>query len=188
MNFNLSETGSILVNNEILKAKFTCDLQKCKGACCTMESEYGAPVTENEIEIIKKNLDIIYKYLPAKNVDIIKKSGFSETKEGELLIKSIENRDCVFVYYENDIAKCGIEKAYLNKELDFQKPISCHLFPIRVADFGGPVLRYEKYNECLPAVELGKQTQLTVAEFCKDALIRAYGQEWYDELITGLEK
>lgn len=186
MNLNLTETGSVLVSNEILKSKFTCDLHKCKGACCTMESEYGAPVTENEIEIINDNLEIIFKYIPENSRNAIIKSGFSERKEGELMIRSIKKKDCVFVYYEADIAKCGIEKAYFDGKIDFRKPISCHLFPIRVTEFGGPVLRYEKYNECLPAIELGLKTQLTVAEFCKDALIRAYGKEWYDELIEGL--
>ncbi len=187
MKLDLSETGSVLVNNEILQAKFTCDLLKCKGACCTMESEYGAPITENEIEIIEENLDIIFEYLSDGNKESIEKNGFSEIKEGELLIKSIDNKDCVFSYYEGDVAKCGIEKAYFDERIDFRKPISCHLFPIRVADFGGPVLRYEKYSECLPAIELGEKTGLTVAEFCKDALVRAYGEEWYNELIKGLE-
>ncbi len=152
-----------------------------------MESEFGAPVFEAETAIIDRQLDTIKKYLPKRNVEEIVKKGFSEIKDGELLIRSIDNRDCVFSYYEGTVAKCGIEKAYFDGKVDFRKPISCHLFPIRISDFGGPVLRYEKYDDCLPAVKRGANTGLTVAEFCKDALIRAFGTEWYDELMNNPE-
>lgn len=185
---NIISAGSVVVNKEILTEKFTCDLSKCKGACCTMESEFGAPITESEIEIVNKYLDIIKDYLPQRSRDIISKEPFHEKKHGELLIKSIDNKDCVFVYHDNGIAKCGIEKAYFDGKIDFRKPVSCHLFPIRVEDFGGPVLRYERYAECEPAVELGKETQISVLEFCKDALIRAYGEEWYNKLLKTTEQ
>ncbi len=97
------------------------------------------------------------------------------------LLKSINNRACVFVYYDNEIAKCAIEKAYLDGKTDFKKPISCHLFPIRVSDFGGDVLRFEHMNECQPAIELGKKENTTVAEFCEEPLNRLYGKEWYSQ-------
>jgi len=183
MNFNLIEIDGVLVNKDILSVKFTCDLSKCKGACCTLESEYGAPVTEEEIKRIDEILDIIWEDLPETSRWIIEKEGFYEIKGGELLLRSVENKDCVFVYRENGIAKCAIEKAFLEGKLDFRKPISCHLFPIRVTNFGGDVLRYEEYSECAPALELGKKTNLSVGQFCKDALVRAYGEEWYDKLI-----
>lgn len=185
---NIKSAGAVVVNKEILEEKFTCDLQKCKGACCTMESEYGAPIKEEEIEIITRYLNIIEEYIPQKAKNIISSESFYENKFGELMIRSINNRECVFAYYEGEIAKCGIEKAYFDGKLDFRKPISCHLFPIRAADFGGPILRYERYAECKPAVDLGKKTGITVAEFCKEALEREYGEEWYDKLMNKTEE
>jgi hypothetical protein len=94
----------------------------------------------------------------------------------------VNNRACVFVYYDGDIAKCGIEKAYREGKVDFIKPVSCHLFPIRITDFGGPVVRYEKFSECKPARKLGEKTNLTVAEFCSDALKRIFGSQWVTKL------
>ncbi|MCF8240644.1 MAG: DUF3109 family protein [Melioribacteraceae bacterium] len=175
------EMDEFIINREIVESKFTCDLEKCKGACCTMKSDFGAPVEKPEITIIDEYLPEIKKYLPEISSRIIEKEGFWENKSDLLLIKSVDKRDCVFVYYEGDIAKCAIEKAYFNGEIDFRKPISCHLFPIRVEDFGGRVLRYERYNECSPAVEKGEQTNLTVAEFCDDSLKRLFGIEKHQE-------
>lgn len=120
--------------------------------------------------------------LPERNRDSIKKDGFFEQKSGELLTRSIDNKDCVFVYYDNNIAKCAIEKAFFEGKIDFRKPISCHLFPIRISQFGGDIVRYEKFFECAPALKLGEEKQITVAEFCKDSLERLYGKEWYKSL------
>lgn len=168
-----------IVRREIFETGFQCDLSKCKGACCTMESQYGAPVTEEEISIIDKYLPEIKPFIPQKHIEEIEEKGFWENKEDSLMLKSINNRECVFVYYEEDIAKCGIEKAYYAGKIDFKKPISCHLFPIRISDFGGDVLRYEKMKECEPAVEKGRLNKMTVAEFCRESLVRLYGLKWY---------
>jgi Fe-S-cluster containining protein len=162
--------------------KFTCNLDKCKGACCTLESEYGAPLKEEEIEQIDKYLPIILEKLPENHVKAIKEEGFWEQKEGDLLTKSIDDKACVFVYFDNGIAKCGIEKTFFEGKIDFQKPISCHLFPIRITELGGDILRYEKFSECSHALEEGEKTGLTIAEFCKDSLTRRYGTAWYSKL------
>ena len=184
MRSDFIEIEDIIVNKDIFETKFSCDLQACKGACCTMPSEYGAPIIQQEIEIIGGILDTICEYLPSKSAEQIKKSGFWEEKNDALMVKSVSNRDCVFAYFEGDIAKCAIEKAYFENKVDFRKPISCHLFPIRVNDFGGHVLKYEEYKECAPALKRGKETNLTVLEFCKDALIRAYGEQFYESLVN----
>lgn len=178
MDKDFIEIDDVIINNEIFDTKFTCDLDKCKGACCTMESEYGAPVTREEIAKIEEIYDVVKKYLPKRHVMEIEEKGFWYEKFGELMISSVNNRECVFVYYDGDIAKCGIEKACRNGEVDFLKPISCHLFPVRVSNFGGPVLRYEEYSECEPALRKGKKTGLNIANFCKEALGRAFGDEW----------
>ncbi len=179
MNVDFVEIDNIAVGSEIFENTFTCDLGKCKGACCTMESEFGAPITKEEIEIITKIYPIVKDYLPKTSIKEIEKNGFWIEKHGELMTRSIDKRDCVFVTYEGDIAKCGIEKAFREGKVDFPKPVSCHLFPIRVSNFGGPVLRYEKYGDCSPAVEKGKRTKISIFDFCREALERAFGKEWF---------
>ena len=181
MDLDFTEIDDIAVNNEIFKNNFTCDLAKCKGACCTMESQFGAPITKEEIEKIEKILPVVKEYLPKAHVKEIEKNGFWVEKYGDLMTRSIKNRDCVFVTYDGDIAKCGIEKAFRDGKIDFIKPLSCHLFPIRVSHFGGAVLRYEKYSDCIPAVELGEKTKIKIIDFCRDALERAFGKEWYNK-------
>ena len=176
--------NDVLVRDEIVEIPFSCDLKKCKGACCTLESELGAPVIKEEVEVIEKILPIIKSYLSKTNIDEIEESGFYEIKDGELMITSVNNRECVFAFYENGIAKCAIERAYFDGKVEFRKPISCHLFPIRVSDFSGDVLRYEKFSECAPALEKGKEDNTVIAEFCKDSLIRLYGEEWYTKLMN----
>ena len=181
MDKQILPVGNILVRKEIAQKPFKCDLLKCKGACCTFESHYGAPVTWDEIERIKDILPTVIGYIPKAHRDVINEEGFYDIKKDEPLLKSFQYKACVFVYYENEIAKCVIEKAYINGRTDFKKPISCHLFPIRVSDFGGDVLRYEHLDECQPAIELGKKENTTVAEFCEEPLNRLYGEEWYSQ-------
>lgn len=181
MDIDFIEIDSILVNTEIMETNFVCDLSKCKGACCTMESRYGAPLTEDEVEIINKYLPVIKEYLPIEHIREIEKNGFWFRIYDEIMTRSLNNRACVFVTYEGDIAKCGIEKAYRDGKIDFIKPLSCHLFPIRISNFGGPVLRFEKYSECSPALEKGKKSLTKIFDFCRNALERAYGKDWFSK-------
>ena len=176
--------NDVLVRDEIVEIPFSCDLKKCKGACCTLDSELGAPIKKEEVEEIENILPIVREYLDKRNNKEIENRGFYEIKDGELLINSINNKDCVFSYWQNDVAKCAIERAYFDGKIQYRKPISCHLFPIRVSDFGGDVLRYEKFSECAPALENGKRDNVTIAEFCKDSLIRLYGEQWYNKLMN----
>jgi hypothetical protein len=179
---SLLHIDNITVRQEILETAFTCDLAECKGACCTLESQYGAPLEKNEIKIIEDILPEIITFLPEEKRMEIELNGFWEEKHSSLMIKSIDNRDCVFSYYENGIARCAIEKLYKEGVINFQKPISCHLFPIRISNFGGGVLRYEKFKECDPALENGKKLNKCIAEFCKDSLTRLYGTDWFEKL------
>ena len=188
MNPEFIEIDDVYINAEIVETDFTCDLSKCKGACCTMESEYGAPITQNEIEEIDKVLPVVREYLPQKHVQEIEKNGFWIKKDNELMTRSLNNRACVFVTYDGDIAKCGIEKAYREGKIDFIKPVSCHLFPIRISNFGGPVLRYEKYSECSPALEKGKSTRIKIIDFCRDALERRFGKSFFKRTKEGITK
>ena len=179
---NIIRVEDVLIRTEITEKNFACDLEKCKGACCTLESEYGAPLLEEEVEKIDKILNIISEYIPENHKEKIKKDGFYEVKDGELMTNSVDKKACVFVYYENDIAKCGIERAFLDGKIDFRKPISCHLFPIRVSKFGGDVLRYEKFSQCSPALEKGEKQNIKLVNFCENSLKRLYGNKWYSTL------
>ncbi|MDO8549873.1 MAG: DUF3109 family protein [Ignavibacteria bacterium] len=183
MNVNkILQIDNILVGKEIAKIKFACDLKKCKGACCTLDSEYGASLMHEELELIENVLDRVKEYLPEKHRSEIEIKGFYERKDNELMTRSFNNKACVFVYYENDVAKCGIEKAFLDGKTDFRKPISCHLFPLRISEFGGDVLRFEKFNECSPALEKGEEEEINFIDFLKESLIRKYGNNWYLKL------
>lgn len=173
----------ISVSNDLHKIKFTCNLEKCKGACCTMESQYGAPIHESEIKVIEDLLPIVMDYIPKKSQEEIKKNGFWEVKEELHMIRSVDNKDCVFVYHDNSIAKCAIEKAYYEGKVDYIKPISCHLFPIRISDFGGPILRFEEYDECKGALIKGLETNLSVAQFCDIPIERAFGKDFKNKIL-----
>lgn len=179
---NVLQIDNVTIRQEVLETPFSCDLDKCKGACCTLESQYGAPLMNYEITTIENNLTEVLNNVSEKNREEIELNGFWEKIEETIMLRSIGHKDCVFSYYENGIARCGIEKTFFDGKINFQKPISCHLFPIRISDFGGDVLRYEKFKECEYAVENGRKLSITIAEFCKDSLTRLYGKGWFEKL------
>ncbi len=173
---------NILVSDEIFTTKFSCELSECKGACCTFPGEYGAPVLDEEVAIIEDCLSVAFEYLPQKSIAIIKEKGFIEGSKGDFSTACIDKKDCVFVYYDSDIAKCALERAYFDGKIKFRKPLSCHLFPIRISDFGGDYLYYDEFTECKTALIHGEAKNTYIFENVKDALIRAYGTKWYNLL------
>jgi len=178
---------NILVSEEILTTKFNCNLSECKGACCTFPGGYGAPILDEEIAMIEDCLSVAFEYLSPKSVTVIKEKGFVEGKEGNFSTVCIDKKDCVFVYYDGDIAKCALEKAYFDGKIKFRKPLSCHLFPVRVSNFSGDYLYYDEFSECKSALELGVSENIHIFENIKDAFIRAYGNDWYN-LLTDYAK
>jgi hypothetical protein len=178
----LINIDSILLNDDIVTSKFCCDLSECKGVCCCLIGGRGAPINDDESEILKEVYKKIEDTLSPAAIEVIKKEGLYEGTSGELYITCIKDRDCIFVYHENKIAKCLIEKAFNEWKISWRKPISCHLYPIRINYFGGDVLKYSKIPECKPAVKNGKEKNIFMIEFLKEPLIRKYGQKWYDEL------
>lgn len=180
--------NDILVDEKIAETHFSCDLTKCKGACCTSPGEYGAPVLEEEIKVIQESLAAAMEYLSPESIAVIEKDGFVKGGDDEYHTVCIDDKDCVFVYYSGDIALCSLEKAFLDGKTKFRKPVSCHLFPIRVTDFGGKYLYYEKIKECNPALENGKKHNLKIFESVKDAVVRSQGQKWYDEYVRQISE
>lgn len=170
------------IDDRIFTGKFFCDLKLCKGGCCTIRSQLGAPLNENEVEIIRSILGKIEKYIAETNLQVIREKDFY-FKDGEkIYLNNVNDEDCVFSYIAEGIAKCAFEKAYKQGEIDFKKPISCELFPIRVYGDESNVLRYEKMSECEDAVAKGIEENTSVFEFVKEALERAYGKEFYNNL------
>jgi hypothetical protein len=177
-----------VADQALATTKFACDLGACKGACCTMPGGRGAPLADGEVEQIIAAIPAALPYLPERNRSVIAARGAVEGAPGDYATVCIDHRDCVFVYYEGEVAKCGIERAFFNGETDFRKPISCHLFPIRVNDlFDGVYLRYEKIDECRPALVNGREKGIPLYKFLKDALTRAFGAEFYAELVATIE-
>jgi hypothetical protein len=173
-----------IIDERIAYIKFKCDLESCKGACCTLPGGRGAPLEDDEIAEIQKAIPVIKKYLTEKQIEEIRLNDGVEGCPKNYATSCIDNKDCVFVIYEEGIAKCAFEKAYFNSEIKWRKPISCHLFPIRISEFGGDVVRYEKISECKPAIAKGKTNDELLSDFLREALTRKYGQKWYEEFSS----
>jgi hypothetical protein len=173
-----------ILSEELFDKKFTCNLEKCKGACC-VEGDRGAPLNKDELEIIANLLPKIKPYMNpdfAKDVD---KKGFYEIDvDGEPVTTCQPSGECNFVVYDKEgITQCAIELANNDKVIDYKKPISCHLYPIRLQKYKAfTAVNYSQWDICKPACTLGEELSMPVYKFTKDALIRKFGQEWYNEV------
>ena len=123
------QIGNTLISLDIIEQKFKCNLNICKGACC-LHGDSGAPLEENEKEILRNVFSKIKSYLPKKNFHVLKKSGlYYKDKEGDWVTTLVDGKQCAYSFLENGIYLCAIEKAYLDKKIGFKKPLSCHLYP-----------------------------------------------------------
>ena len=172
-----------IISQEIFDQQFVCDLNACKGACC-IEGDSGAPLLKNEAQELEKFYPIIKKYLSSDGKKAIKKQGFSIIDaDNDLTTPLVNNRECAYVYYNAGITKCAIEKAYLEDGISFKKPISCHLYPIRITEYKEfDAINYESNKICSPACKLGELLKVSVFRFLKEPLIRKYGKSFYTEL------
>ena len=174
--------NDLLIQEQVLTATFACDVQRCKGACCTLPGGAGAPLLEEEIKPLLLAVPSTLSYLNEKSLEWLAANDPVEGKRGDRSVGCIDDAACVFVFYEKNVAKCALERAFHNGESDFRKPLSCHLFPIRVANFGGPYLHYEQIEECEPGREIGARLGIPLVESLKDPLIRAYGERTYERI------
>ncbi|MCC6370047.1 MAG: DUF3109 family protein [Bacteroidia bacterium] len=174
-----------LISEDLLDKKFVCDLNACKGACCVI-GESGAPLEKEELPIIESVLEKVKPYMNEKGKKTVAKFGtYVIDHEGDYTTPLVsEGAECAFVYFdETNTAKCVFEKAYMDGVIDWKKPVSCHLYPVRITKYKNyDAVNYHKWNLCKPACDCGKKLDVPVYRFLKEPLMRHYGEAWYKEL------
>jgi hypothetical protein len=173
-----------LISEEIFTKQFVCNLSACKGACC-VEGDAGAPLESEEKELIEQNLEKIVPFMRPEGINKVKAEGVAYADfDGELVTSLVNNKECAFVFFdETNTAKCAIEKSYREGNISFNKPISCHLYPIRVKKLKYyDALDYNRWDICSPACALGEELKVPVYKFLKEPLITKYGSEFYEKL------
>ena len=174
---------------DILEKKFRCDLPQCLGNCCRY-GDSGAPITEEEADILDTIWPEVKLYLRSEGISVIEREGTSTTDfENDKVTPLIDNAECAYTILEENIFMCGIEKAWAEGKIRFQKPLSCHLFPVRIKHYTGfRAVNYQELSICHPAVECGRSEKIYVYEFLKIPLIRALGEETYNDLCIAAEE
>jgi hypothetical protein len=183
----------VLISEDVIEKEFICNLSACKGACC-WEGDYGAPLEAEEIDILEKEYANIAPYLDKAGKAVMEEQGLYAyyKEEKDYGTPLLENGACTYLTYDkHGIAICGIEKAYEAGATSFKKPVSCHLYPIRIehskkTDYD--LMNYDRWDICSAACALGKKHQVPVFQFVKEALIRKYGESFYEELSAIAEQ
>jgi len=183
------QIGDYIFSLDILEKKFMCDLKSCHGNCC-LEGDSGAPLSREESAILSDILPAIKGFLREEGIIAIEEQGASVVdSDGDIVTPLIDNRECAYAIFENKTWFCGIERAWTEGKIDFQKPVSCHLFPIRVKKFSNiTAVNYQSIEICESARKCGAKEGMPVYLFLKEAIIRAFGEDVYKELsIVGEE-
>lgn len=178
------QLGKTIVSEEIIENDFVCNLTACRGACC-VDGNAGAPLEDKETEILVDIYSKIKPFLRKEGIDAIETQGaFVKGDDGEWETPLVNNSECAYAFFtENGTAKCGIEEAYNNRAIHWKKPISCHLYPVRIREYTElTAVNYHKWHICDPACALGDELKVPIYKFVKEALIRKFGSRWYEEL------
>jgi hypothetical protein len=183
------KVGEVLVSDDIREVEFVCHLDKCKGACC-VEGDLGAPLEEDELQVMKDIQAQVMPYLTTEGKAAIAEQGpYLLDEDGDYSTPTIGGKECAYSHYDaQGVLKCGIEQAYLDGKISYRKPISCHLYPIRITrkkDF--EAVNYHKWSICSAACSFGKSLKVPLYKFLKDPLVRKYGEAWYAELVHQIE-
>ncbi len=177
--------GQTLVSEELLEEQFVCDLNACKGACC-IEGESGAPLEQDELLKLEDSLEAARPYMRPEGIAVVDAEGpYTVDDDGDFVTSLVgKHGECAFVTFdEKGIAKCSLEQAYNDGRTSWKKPISCHLYPIRLAQLKEYVaVNYHRWQVCEPACACGKSLKVPVYKFLKEPLIRRFGEAWYSEL------
>ncbi len=178
------QIGKTIVSEDIIEKEFVCNLAACKGQCC-IDGDAGAPLEDEELQIMEAIFPKVKPFLRKEGLAAIEEQGvFTTNADGEHETTLIDNKDCAYVIFdEKNVALCAIEEAYNQGEIDWKKPVSCHLYPIRVQDYSEfAAVNYDSWSICDDACTLGKELQIPTYKFVKQALIRKFGKDWYAEL------
>lgn len=173
-----------LVSDDLLERKFVCDLAACKGECC-VAGDSGAPLEPEEEAVLTSILPEVIPYMNKEGIKEIKKSGVALIdSDGDLVTPLVDGvKHCAFVIFEDSIAKCAIEKAYYDGKIKFKKPVSCHLYPVRITKYKEfDAVNYQEWDVCKPACSCGEKLDVPVYKFLKEPLVRKYGKAWYKQL------
>lgn len=179
--------GEAVIEDFVASEAFACDLEVCKGACCTVEGGRGAPLDDMEIGQVKLSFPQVREYLREISLKVIEEVGIVEGVPGDYATPCVDHRECVYVYFDGGIARCAFERAYFEGRTRWRKPLSCHLFPLRIRHFGQEFVRYEKIEECEGGRARGRAQQIKLRDFIKDALVRKYGIRWYEAFLRECE-
>lgn len=178
-----------LVADDIIENDFVCNLSACKGACC-VKGDAGAPVEEPEEQILEEIYSEVKPYLRDEGINAIEEQGKTvRSSFDELETPLVNGEECAYVTFdERGTALCGIEKAYRDGKIDFKKPISCELYPIRLTKLTSVIaLNYDRWDICDPACQLGDELQVPIYKFAREALARKFGEQWYQKLEKALQ-
>lgn len=177
------QLGKTIVSEDILEKEFVCNLSACKGACC-VDGDAGAPLKKEETQILESIYDKVKPFLLPEGIATIEAQGtWRVGTDGDFETPLVDEKHCAYVIYDGKTALCGIEQAYSKGVIDWKKPVSCHLYPIRVKDFTEfAAVNYDRWEICDDACSLGKELEVPVYKFVKEALIRRFGEDWYLEL------
>lgn len=173
-----------IISQDVLDYDFVCNLNACKGACC-IEGDAGAPIDDDELPILEEIFSEVKPYLTEKGLKSIENQGvYIKGEDGEWETPLIDGGECAYVIRdENQVVLCAIEKAYNEGKISWKKPISCHLYPIRLQKYTSfTAVNYNRWSICNDACTLGKELQVPVYKFVKNALVRKFGEAWYNEL------
>jgi hypothetical protein len=175
--------GDIIFSLDILEKKFKCDLPRCLGNCCRY-GDSGAPLSIEEVTILDEIWPDIKPYLRKEGIEVIENEGTSITDfENDQVTPLISNEECAYSLLKDNIFMCGIEKAWSERRISFQKPLSCHLFPARIKQYSEfRAVNYQELSICYSGVECGHSEGVYMYEFLKVPLIRAFGKEIYNDL------
>ncbi len=183
------QIGDKIVGFDILRKKFVCDVEKCKGACC-VQGDSGAPLEDDEVDIIKEILPDVKPFMLKEGIEAIENnSHYYIDSDGDKVTMLIDGKACAFAIYENGIARCSIEKAWMAGKISFQKPVSCHLYPVRVKKYSKfTAVNYDRWELCKPALKKGAAEDVPLYVFVNDALKRKFGDEFAKEItLAGKE-
>lgn len=183
------EIDDKIVSIDILKERFACDITKCKGICC-VEGNAGAPLEIEEVDLLEEEYELYKPYMTHAGIKAVEQQGFMVIdSDGDYTTTLVDDAECAYAYTEGDLTLCAIEKAWLAGECTFRKPISCHLYPIRLINFksGGVGLNYHRWNVCHSACENGCKQQIPLYKSLHDAIVRRFGEEFYAALEAAAE-